>query len=183
MISGTGALTKTAAGTVILSNANSYGGGTTISQGTLQLGDGSANNGSVSGNITDNATLAFANPNVQTYSGVISGNGAVTKSGAGTLTLSGVSSYGATTVNAGQLTIGNNLINSGTLAVAGGTISQSSYAVNAGQRGRRQPWQWLLPPKRRNKYRQRRRVSVHRRCQRFAGLDGHLYAQRRIEFR
>ena len=75
VISGTGALTKTAAGTVILSNANSYGGGTTISQGTLQLGDGSANNGSVSGNITDNATLAFANPNVQTYSGVISGNG------------------------------------------------------------------------------------------------------------
>ena len=35
-------------------------------------------------------------------------------------------------MNAGQLTIGNNLINSGTLAVAGGTISQSGYAVNAG---------------------------------------------------
>ena len=124
-------LTKDGAGTLILSNANSYGGGTTISQGTLQLGDGSANNGSVSGNITDNATLAFANPNVQTYSGVISGNGAVTKSGAGTLTLSGVSSYGATTVNAGQLTIGNTLTNSGAITVAAGTVSQSGYAVSA----------------------------------------------------
>ena len=124
-------LTKDGAGTLILSNANSYGGGTTISQGTLQLGDGSANNGSVSGNITDNATLAFANPNVQTYSGVISGNGAVSKSGAGTLTLSGVSSYGATTVNAGQLVIGNTLTNSGAITVAAGTVSQSGYAVSA----------------------------------------------------
>ena len=41
---------------------------TTISAGTLQLGDGSINNGSVQTNITDNTTLVFANPNAQTYS-------------------------------------------------------------------------------------------------------------------
>ena len=199
VISGSGALTKTGAGTLILSAANSYGGGTTISQGTLQLGDGSANNGSVLGNITDNATLAFANPIAQTYSNVISGNGALTKSGpgtlilsgansyggattisqgvlqignggasgqlgagpvtdgaalvfdrsgattvsnaisgagavtlaAGTLTLSGANSYGATTVNAGQLIIGNTLTNSGALTVAGGAVFQSNYTFSA----------------------------------------------------
>ena len=97
-ISGSGSLSKIGSGTLTLTGANSYSGVTTISQGTLQLGDGSTNNGSVSGNIADNATLVFANPNAQTYGGVISGNGALTKSGAGTLTLSGASSYGATTV-------------------------------------------------------------------------------------
>ena len=66
-------LIKIGSGTLILSGSSTYSGGTTISQGTLQLGDGSSSNGSVSGNITDNATLAFANPNAQTYSAIISG--------------------------------------------------------------------------------------------------------------
>ena len=131
LISGSGSLSKIGSGTLILSGANTYGGATTISQGTLQLGDGSANNGSVSGNIADNATLAFANPNPQTYSGVISGNGTLVKSGGGASTLSGANSYGATTVNAGQLIVGNNLTNSGALNVNSGTISQSGYVVSA----------------------------------------------------
>ena len=46
---GTLSLTKIGAGTVTLSGADTYGGGTTISNGTLQLGDGTAYNGSVSG--------------------------------------------------------------------------------------------------------------------------------------
>src|ERR1019366_1363273 len=49
---------------------------TTNSAGTLQLGDGTANNGSVAGNIINNATLIFANPTALAYSaGVISGTG------------------------------------------------------------------------------------------------------------
>ena len=72
-----------------LTASNAYTGITTISAGTLQLGDGLALNGSVQGTITDNATLVFANPSNQTYTGVISGNGsgALVKIGAGTLTL------------------------------------------------------------------------------------------------
>jgi autotransporter-associated beta strand protein len=91
-------------GTVILTAANTYTGGTTINAGTLQLGDGAAAIGSVVGSITDNAALVFANPLTQAYAGTISGSGSVTKTGAGMLTLTGSNSYaGATTVNAGTL--------------------------------------------------------------------------------
>ena len=50
---------------------NSYGGTTTISGGTLQLGDGGTTNGNVPGAVIDNATLTFANPNTQTMSYMI----------------------------------------------------------------------------------------------------------------
>jgi fibronectin-binding autotransporter adhesin len=98
------AVVKAGSGTQVLSGANTYAGGTTISGGVLQLGDGATLNGSVVGNITDNATLTFANPNPQTYSGVIAGSGNLTKIGAGTLTLSGASTYaGNTAVDGGTL--------------------------------------------------------------------------------
>ena len=77
------ALAKTGLGQVTVTGANTYTGGTTVSGGTLQLGDGLSKDGSVAGNIVDNATLAFANPVSQTCGVVISGTGAVTVSGTG----------------------------------------------------------------------------------------------------
>src|SRR5207253_1408311 len=59
-ISGFGAgLTKVGSGTLILAGSNSYGGTTTISAGTLQLGSGGSTGSIGSGAITDNGTLAF----------------------------------------------------------------------------------------------------------------------------
>ena len=46
-------------GTVVLAASNTFSGSTTIAAGTLQLGDGLSGLGAVTGNITDNATLAF----------------------------------------------------------------------------------------------------------------------------
>jgi fibronectin-binding autotransporter adhesin len=100
-ITGSTGVGKTGAGTLVLNSAKSYTGGTTITTGTLQLGDGTTN-GSVAGNITNNASLAFNNGVAQTFAGDISGTGALTKSGAEVLTLTGTNTFaGKTTITAG----------------------------------------------------------------------------------
>ena len=101
MSGGAGGITKFNPGTLELTAANTYTGTTTVSAGTLQLGDGVSLNGSVAGTIADNATLIFANPNAQTYSKVISGTGTLTKQAAGVLTLGAANTYaGLTTISA-----------------------------------------------------------------------------------
>lgn len=98
-ISGSGQLIKNGGGTLIVSGANSYTGGTAINAGTLQ---GDSN--SLQGNIADNAALVFDQASDGTYSGVISGNGSVTKTGTGMLSLAGANAYtGGTTISAGTL--------------------------------------------------------------------------------
>ena len=105
-ISGTASLTKLGAGTLTLVTSNSFTGGTTISAGTIQLGDGASNNGYVSGNITNNAVLAFAAPVAQTVTNPISGTGAVNSIGAGVLTLSGTNTFtGNLSVKAGKVSV------------------------------------------------------------------------------
>ena len=52
MISGTGAFKQSARGTIVLTADNSYTGGTTISAGTLQLGNGGTT-GSIVGNVVE----------------------------------------------------------------------------------------------------------------------------------
>ena len=104
-------LTSSSAGTMEMSGVNAYTGTTTVNGGTLQLGDGVANNGSVAGNIIDNSTLTFANPIAQTYSGVISGSGALHVDGPGTLALTGANTYtGGTTISGGTLVVGNSTV-------------------------------------------------------------------------
>ncbi len=90
--SGTLALVMAGAGLQSLAGTNTYTGGTTVSAGTLQLGNGTIN-GSVLGNILDNAVLAFNNGTAQTSSGVISGNGGLVKAGTGTLVLTASETY------------------------------------------------------------------------------------------
>ncbi|WP_206244088.1 autotransporter-associated beta strand repeat-containing protein [Novosphingobium terrae] len=95
---GTGTLTKTGAGTVTLSAANDYVGGTTVAGGTLAL--------------TGAATLGGATG---------SGRGALTVTG-GTLDLGGTSqSTGALTLSAG--TIQNGTLNAASYGLTGGTVS------------------------------------------------------------
>jgi len=98
-----GELLLNGGGTLVLTGANTYTGGTTISAGTLQLGSG-GKSGSISGNVTDNGTLAFDRSDAVSFAGVISGSGVLVQNGSGALTLTGANSYtGGTTINAGTL--------------------------------------------------------------------------------
>jgi autotransporter-associated beta strand protein len=125
VISGIGSLTQTGSGMLVLTNSNTYCGGTTISGGTLQLtGTGTLG----AGPVTDNATLVFALSGNPTYSGLIAGSGNLVQACTGTLTLANSNTYtGSTLVNAGTLALGNSL------AVQDSTFSTSgSGAVSFG---------------------------------------------------
>ncbi|MCL2760229.1 MAG: autotransporter outer membrane beta-barrel domain-containing protein [Desulfuromonadales bacterium] len=104
-LTGSGGINKTDAGTLVLTGTNTYEGGTTISGGTLQLGNGGTT-GSVVGNITDNSALAFNRSDTSTFTGDIDGTGTVTQNGIGTTILTGQTLWtGGTAINAGTLTL------------------------------------------------------------------------------
>ena len=76
-------MTKIGSGTLTLSGVNTYTGVTTVSNGTLQLGNGTTDGSLTTSSIVNNATFAFNNVATKSYAIPISGTGAVTKSGAG----------------------------------------------------------------------------------------------------
>ncbi|WFP65440.1 autotransporter outer membrane beta-barrel domain-containing protein [Mesorhizobium sp. WSM4904] len=141
IISGTGTVSQIGTGTTVLTGTNTYSGGTAILGGILQVSS-NENLGAASGALTFNTgtlqtTSAFTsgrnvtltgNGTFQTDSdlgltGGISGSGLLTKTGAGTLTLSGNNSY-----------TGGTRILGGTLEAEGGNAigDQSSVIAQAG---------------------------------------------------
>lgn len=102
---GSRSLTKIGPGRLTITGNASHTGGTTVSAGTLQIGDGGYS-GTFSGNITNDSTVAFRRAGTATYSGQISGAGSFVKSGSGTVTLTGANTYaGTTTLNRGTLVL------------------------------------------------------------------------------
>lgn len=107
IINGSGkALTKINNGLLKLCGVNTYTGITTISAGSLEVGNGTQT-GSIAGDIVNNAALTF-NPGPQgvVTSTNISGTGSLTKSGAGTWVLAGstsAASSGSFTITGGAL--------------------------------------------------------------------------------
>ncbi|GAC1550406.1 MAG: autotransporter-associated beta strand repeat-containing protein [Collimonas sp.] len=133
-------LTKNGEGTLTLSGANTYTGGTVINAGTLQIGNGGTS-GSIVGDVTNNGTLAFNRSDALTYDGIVSGTGALTQAGSGTLTLTGANTYeGGTNLNAGVLNVGADAnlgaatggltFNGGTLQTANSFTSDRTVMLN-----------------------------------------------------
>ena len=130
IISGAGVLTHNASSRLTLTGNNSYSGNTAITNGTLEITtNGRLGGGNYSGNITNSGQFVLGSNSNQTLSGQISGNGAITKNGTGTLTLNGSNNYsGNTTINAGTVVIGNStgLGASGNITFGGGTLQYGS---------------------------------------------------------
>jgi autotransporter-associated beta strand protein len=119
-------LTKVGGGTLILTAANTYTGGTTISGGTLQLGNGGAN-GSIIGDVVDNGAFAINRNDAFTFGGVISGSGAFNQIGTGSTTLTAIETYsGLTTISAGTLA----LTGAGSIANSSGVVANSVFDVS-----------------------------------------------------
>ena len=112
-------LTKDGLGKLILAADNSYSGTTTISAGSLQLGNGGTT-GSVAGNIVNNASLLIRRSDTFTLANAISGSGSLVQTGTGTTILTGANSYtGGTELRAGTLQIASDAA----LGAPGGGIS------------------------------------------------------------
>jgi autotransporter-associated beta strand protein len=143
---------KTGTGKLILSGANTYNGGTTITEGYLiasnntALGSGRLTmNGGTLGNsggartLTTPANLQAAVSFVDTtggsltFSGAITNSGGLVKIGTGTLTLSGANTYsGDTTVSNGTLSIrSGSAISNSVLRISDGAIVNLTNSVNA----------------------------------------------------
>lgn len=95
-VDGQGSVTQSGGGTLVLTGGHSYAGGTTITNGTLQLGNGGTT-GSITGEVANNGILAFDRSDNIVFAGPIGGAGALEQSGSGALTLTGANSYAGTT--------------------------------------------------------------------------------------
>jgi fibronectin-binding autotransporter adhesin len=124
---GASSLTKAGSGNLVLSGVNTGTGNTIISAGTLTLGgSGQLGGGSYNGTIANAGALVASSSASQTLSGVISGTGSVTQSGAGVLALSGANTYsGGTTISGGTVTIGIGSV------LAGGLVSSGALGTGA----------------------------------------------------
>ncbi len=187
LISGSGGLTKTGTGLLTLTGLNTYSGVTTLGGGILNVGSVSTPGtsgplGNSSSILMTGGTLQYSAVNAADYSSrfstagsqlwkidtnnrdvtfvtALAGTGSsLTKSGTGTLTLSGASNTftGGTTISAGTLSVSGTLADTGAVTVNGGTytaavndtigalsltsgtisgagtLSASSYAVQSG---------------------------------------------------
>jgi len=152
ILAGTVGLTKTTAGTLVLTGSSIYTGDTTLNAGTI-IANNAASLGNASGDLifSGNSTLQLGasfnttrdtvlNTGVtgtintngfnQTNSGVFSGSGALAKTGSGTLTVSGTSTFtGGTTITAGSLQVGNGGT-TGALAASGTIVNNGNLTFN-----------------------------------------------------
>jgi autotransporter-associated beta strand protein len=127
-LNGQGSLTKLNSGMLILDVTNNLTGATTISGGTLQVGNYDSFGSLGSGPVTNNGALSFDRSDAAlNVANAIHGSGTLTFDGYGSVTVSGANDYtGSTFVNACILYLpsgsGLGAASSGTTVAAGGQI-------------------------------------------------------------
>ncbi|WP_156076273.1 autotransporter-associated beta strand repeat-containing protein [Erythrobacter colymbi] len=124
VISGSGSLTKGAAGVLVLTGDNTYAGTTTISGGTLQIGNGGTTGSLGAGDVTNDARLNFNRSDNITIANNFGGTGTLFQFGAGTLTLTGSNTYsGGTRILAGNVFAGSaGVLGTGRIGMEGGNL-------------------------------------------------------------
>ncbi len=126
-------VTKSGNGLLILAGSNSYPGATTVSNGTLQIGNGgnSGTLGSGTVSVSSNAALVFdRSDNGLVVANAISGAGSLAQVGAGTLAVAGSNTFsGGTTITAGVLKAGalNALSPNSAVTVSGGALDVTAF--------------------------------------------------------
>ncbi len=138
---GSGQLTKSNSGTLILENTNTYSGPTVISGGVLQVG-GPVNAGASgtvgTGAVTNNGALVFDLGVDYALANAIYGTGSITNIGnAGTVTLSG-NIHGASVTMAGlgvMVLAGSNSYTGPTVVSSGSLHPRNNWALGAGSAG------------------------------------------------
>lgn len=131
IVSGAGMLEKTGAGTLVLSNSNTFSGGITVAGGTLAF-SAAANLGLGGVNLLEGSTLSYGGSSALTLSTPVSvelGNATIAvASETGALTLGqGVDNY-----LAGAAVRDVTKTGAGTLVVAGASTGANRFVVNAG---------------------------------------------------
>lgn len=127
---------KTGTGTWALTGSGTASTPWTITQGTLQIGNGGTS-GSTIGNIANNAALAFNRSDTFSFDNLVSGTGSVNQVGSGTTIITAANTYaGGTNVIAGSLAVGdathvNASIGSGLATVSAGA-TLGGYGTVAG---------------------------------------------------
>lgn len=127
-LTGSAALVKTDLGTLTLTGANSYTGGTIVQAGTLV-----GNADSIRGAVQNAGTVVFDQGSDASFAGTISGAGSYVKSGAGALTLTAASSSDWR-VTAGSL-VSTSTLFAGNLDLGAGTSFVFDQTTNGSYAG------------------------------------------------
>ncbi|MDR0870164.1 MAG: autotransporter domain-containing protein, partial [Planctomycetaceae bacterium] len=124
-ISGTGSVEIQGGKTLTLTKANTYSGGTTVGSGAAVLLKTLKSLGT--GNIIDDGEIIFDAPS-GTFGQTITGNGSITKNGAGTLELTAANTFnGDTNINGGKIVLRNeNALQNSTVNAVGGKLTFSN---------------------------------------------------------